>query len=293
MQRKNLRRTLHDTCIATLGVFLLSSHTVADSTTSFEYKTAITWMADYCDADPKTLHRLTTEEQGIVMSIMESTICGHGPSKPQKPRPPRFSKSCDVGAGVGHLFSNDEELQFLTGESVEVVVGHGVDLSKSSDYWSIFGIDEVVPIFTNSRIGTDGLSSEDVKSILEGKVTQWNEVGGSGGDIVLYLHGGDMQRKALSALLEKYKIQIGSDVERKFVPDYEALTKEAALDPNAMVIGAGGFEAPNLSLMKIDDLDARTEGSYPFSLQIYYGLRGSEAQRVFSDFVGKAYGQMY
>ena len=293
MQRKNLVRISHDTWIAMLGVFLLSSHTFADTTTSFEHKTGITWMVDYCDADPKALQKFTTEEKGIVMSIMESTICGDGPAKPQKPWPPRFSKSCDVGAGVGHLFSNDRELQFVTGESAEVIVGHGVDLSQSGDFWSIYGIDEVVPIFANSQIGTDGLSSKEVKSILEGKVTQWDEIGGSGGDIMLYLHGGDMQRKALSALLEKYKIQIGDDVERKFAPDYETLTKEAASDPNAIVIGAGGFEAPNLSLMKIDNLDARTEAAYPFSLQIYYGLRGSEAQSVFSDFVVKAYGQMY
>lgn len=281
------------TLVSTL-LLLVASRCFADSPFQKD-DIGVVSLPDICGANIQELPEYADKERSLAMLVAGSYICTNGAEEPDDPPiPMRLSKSCSIVPGVAHLFQNEGKLQFFSGDKIQVIASHGVDISQSQQYKDIykdiFRIDEMVPVFTHKDLGAKKLSSQTVREILEGRVTEWGDIGANGGKIRVHLHGSSMQRQAFSAFLEKSGIEMGVDVQKRFAPDYNELVSGAIADPNSISFGIAGFEANGLTLVEIDGLDPRTHQDYPLSLPIYYGVQGTDAYDVFGRLVQEVYG---
>ncbi len=292
--QSNICTRLWKSILISIPLVLISYHSFAGSPFP-KTDTGMILLSDFCKENVRNLAGYSENEKSLAMIISRSYICTNGDDEPEDPPfPVRLSKSCSIVSGVAHLFSNEEKLQYFVDDDIRVVASHGVNFFQNPKlrdfYKEMFRIDEVVPVFTHKDLGTKTLSSQVVRDILEGRVTDWTQIGANGGKIRVHLNGSSMQRQAFLAFLERSGIEMGADVQTEFAPNYDALEVGAIADSNSISFGIGGFEVKGLTLVKIDGLDPRTHKGYPLILPIYYGVRGTEAYDVFGKFVRQAYG---
>ena len=206
------------------------------------------------------------------------------------------SKSCVVQPGTSHLFAvvEDELLDLYTGGPVVVVHGWSEELAKfaESEFRAAYRTVEIAPVFVNANRNIANVTMENIRDILAGDVTDWEDLGSTPGKIGIYLNGGKWQRDAFSSLLSWHDLSIGELSDVTYEQDYFSLEDEAAKDANAIVFGVGGFEADGLSRVTIEGVDIAQHSEYPLSLPITVGLTDENANTEFVNFLRAAYGSV-
>jgi len=189
-----------------------------------------------------------------------------------------FSDSCAPAPdpNVVHAFSREDLQRAVLSPSASVVVAHGLSLDPT-----VFPVThhftEVLPVFVNERRGKIDLSYEEIVAILTGRIGKWEELDAVGGEIRVYLHGGELQKPKFAAFLSFAGIGFESkgSVTEHYVDSYEELELLAASDPNAVVFGLANWNSNGLVRVTVDGWDAtRAEETrrYPLKFPMYIGI---------------------
>jgi len=195
-------------------------------------------------------------------------------------------KYCNLFSTTRQAYSrlaNDEADLLLVYEG-----GYMDDFEGTLEFHPI-GLDALV-FLTGAKNPVDGLTSEQVRGIYTGAITDWSEVGGEAGEIAAY------QRPTSSgsgAMLEKHVLAgeaITEAPQRYIISEMGSLISELAqFQGGQSAIGysvyyyvANMYAHPDLKLFFIDGVAPSNEtiadASYPYVSQFYAVIRQTSAE---------------
>lgn len=213
---------------------------------------------------------------------------GAGDGKKVPALPIFATPSCISMEGVAHVASSEE----LTGKAgAPVIIGRNLRVSLDGYQINILQV-EYFPIFVHSRRAEKGISKAQVKDVLEGKIRDWRDLDQKEGRIQLYLHGGELQKRAfqgLYTLLNADPRKLAT-VEPRYEADYDKLRQAAGRDENGMAFGLNTWTAENLKLLSVDGislLNPLNRFKYPLQVPVYlYERKGSaEAASIRAEYL--------
>lgn len=189
--------------------------------------------------------------------------------------------SCIVMQGIEHAFSS-EELQAKA--AAPLTVGHNLRVELAMHDIKFVHVEYFVGFVAPTR-AVRGISKADFKDVLEGKKRDWSQVGQAAGRIQLYLHGGELQKKAFLSLYT----HLGADprklttIEPRYLEDYGKLRRAAAADRNGLTFGLDTWHPEGLRALPIEGIspdNPLTLAKYPLRIPIYvYERKGSNAAK--------------
>lgn len=219
---------------------------------------------------------------------------------------PPIKKCCKIASsscpdipndpGISHVFSKQELGLAVQNMTIEEIVIHGEVQDDGLNIDKTILQTELVPIFISNTRRCANLTSTDLRKILNGEITQWDQLACGTGAIQLYLHDGKLQRKKAEKWFASEGISVRNlrTLTPKYYPTYESLENSSAQDPNALVIGIKNLTPDGLKTVSIDGIPIENYiGSnpekqnqimkmqkidYPFQITIYtYSKRNSIA----------------
>ena len=141
-------------------------------------------------------------------------------------------------------------------------------------------------ILVNPANKLDSLSLEEVRTIFEGRILGWEEVGGEAGEIMVtsYEDGSEVHRAFEEMLMGERRVTPRAIV----VPDGEAMIEWVAKHPQAIGYASMGYLGPGVKALQLEgiSLDGRMveEGRYPL-VHPFIFLIGEEARQEVRDFI--------
>lgn len=215
-----------------------------------------------------------------VSAAMHSLSKGCWPADPIA-----FTASCYPGPAFAHVFTDAQMTKAYSNHGVGLIVGHGVEVSNREFHVAKHWV-EAMPVFASTNTDLTGMSFTKLKSVLEGVITNWRQLGSQKDQkIRLYLHGGKLEKEKFIALMQHLDIRINQSGRAliKRLSDYSSLRKEAAADPGALVLGLRAVKPDGLKLIAVDNNYPFGEDSanYKVSLGIYVASRqGIEGDKL-------------
>lgn len=156
----------------------------------------------------------------------------------------------------------------------EITAAEGVGVDPVEHQVAIDGIAVIV----NPANGVAELSMDDLGKIYRGEVTNWKDVGGADGEIVL------LGRDTSSGTYEYFKEAIvGDDAEyapsMRNLASNQALVDEVKGNDKAIAYVGLGYLTSDISVVAVDGVQASIEkaadGSYPISRYLYMYSNGT------------------
>ncbi len=183
-----------------------------------------------------------------------------------------FTTHCRLlTATTRHAFSQADFAKYADDANVKIIITHGA-ITPDSRFGVQRASEERIPVFVNETRDVIGVSADKLKSIFTGTIRDWSELGSSPGRIKLHLHGGELQKKALEAFLEKEGAgaSVPNVVPRSYHISYDALASSGARDPDALVIGLRRMRASGLKAVPVDGkaISLDTAESYPLRMPV-------------------------
>ena len=157
------------------------------------------------------------------------------------------------------------------------------------------GQDGIV-IAVNTKNSVDGVTSEQLKDIFSGKITNWKEVGGSDGKInVIRREDGSGTLDAFESIVMGKDTKIKSDAVVQ--SSTEAVKQSVKTDENAIGFVSYAHMSSDVKALKIDGVspsdDTIADGSYKLQRPFYFLVKGTpnQATQDFLNFVNSSEGQ--
>lgn len=157
------------------------------------------------------------------------------------------------------------------------------------------GQDGIV-IAVNTKNSVDGVTSEQLKDIFSGKITNWKEVGGSDGKInVIRREDGSGTLDAFESIVMGKDTKIKSDAVVQ--SSTEAVKQSVKTDENAIGFVSYAHMSSDVKALKIDGVspsdDAIADGSYKLQRPFLFLVKGTpnQATQDFLNFVNSSEGQ--
>lgn len=144
-----------------------------------------------------------------------------------------------------------------------------------------------IAVVVNPVNGVEELTIDQLGQIFRGEITNWSEVGGADGAIVL------LSRDSSSGTYEYFKEEVvGEDAEyaasAKLLPSNQAIADEVAANEGGIGYVGLGYLNDDLKVVAVDGVKASvetaTDGSYPISRYLYIYSNG-EADGVMKSFL--------
>lgn len=157
------------------------------------------------------------------------------------------------------------------------------------------GQDGIV-IAVNTENSVDGVTSEQLKDIFSGKITNWKEVGGSDGKInVIRREDGSGTLDAFESIVMGKDTKIKSDAVVQ--SSTEAVKQSVKTDENAIGFVSYAHMSSDVKALKIDGVspsdDTIADGSYKLQRPFLFLVKGTpnQATQDFLNFVNSSEGQ--
>ncbi|MCI6931374.1 MAG: phosphate ABC transporter substrate-binding protein [Methanobrevibacter boviskoreani] len=157
------------------------------------------------------------------------------------------------------------------------------------------GQDGIV-IAVNTKNSVDGVTSEQLKDIFSGKITNWKEVGGSDGKInVIRREDGSGTLDAFESIVMGKDTKIKSDAVVQ--SSTEAVKQSVKTDENAIGFVSYAHMSSDVKALKIDGVspsdDTIADGSYKLQRPFLFLVKGTsnQATQDFLNFVNSREGQ--
>ncbi|AGN17318.1 phosphate ABC transporter substrate-binding protein [Methanobrevibacter sp. AbM4] len=157
------------------------------------------------------------------------------------------------------------------------------------------GQDGIV-IAVNTKNSVDGVTSEQLKDIFSGKITNWKEVGGSDGKInVIRREDGSGTLDAFESIVMGKDTKIKSDAVVQ--SSTEAVKQSVKTDENAIGFVSYAHMSSDVKALKIDGVspsdDTIADGSYKLQRPFLFLVKGTpnQATQDFLNFVNSSEGQ--
>lgn len=157
------------------------------------------------------------------------------------------------------------------------------------------GQDGIV-IAVNTENSVDGVTSEQLKDIFSGKITNWKEVGGSDGKInVIRREDGSGTLDAFESIVMGKDTKIKSDAVVQ--SSTEAVKQSVKTDENAIGFVSYAHMSSDVKALKIDGVspsdDTIADGSYKLQRPFLFLVKGTsnQATQDFLNFVNSREGQ--
>ena len=157
------------------------------------------------------------------------------------------------------------------------------------------GQDGIV-IAVNTKNSVDGVTSEQLKDIFSGKITNWKEVGGSDGKInVIRREDGSGTLDAFESIVMVKDTKIKSDAVVQ--SSTEAVKQSVKTDENAIGFVSYAHMSSDVKALKIDGVspsdDTIADGSYKLQRPFLFLVKGTpnQATQDFLNFVNSSEGQ--
>lgn len=157
------------------------------------------------------------------------------------------------------------------------------------------GQDGIV-IAVNTQNSVDDLTSDQLKDIFSGKITNWKEVGGSDGTInVIRREDGSGTLDAFESIVMGKDTKIKSDAVVQ--SSTEAVKQSVKSDKNAIGFVSYAHMSSDVKALKIDGVapsdDTIADGSYKLQRPFLFLVKGTpnQATQDFLDFVNSSEGQ--
>ena len=170
-----------------------------------------------------------------------------------------------------HAFSLAEFDALAKSPAVKVIVEHG-GVHANPQFQLLNQVEERAPIFVHQERNIADLSSEMLKKVLCGEVTDWSKLGSGPGKINLRLHGGQLQKKAFETLLKTIAAPAvsPSELSRQTFhhSSYEELASAAARDTEVLVVGLREIAPSGLKPLSIDGAALSLEISHHYPLRM-------------------------
>lgn len=131
-------------------------------------------------------------------------------------------------------FSQIELSNLAEDPQVDLIVHHGDEFAPR-DFVRRYGHRELVQPHTAIGAARTRIDRIRLQKILIGEICNWQQLGGKDIPISLYLHGADLNFRALKWQFEENGFTI--DTTLKKMPDYQALADAGKIDQGAFIFG--------------------------------------------------------
>ncbi|MCL2491282.1 MAG: PstS family phosphate ABC transporter substrate-binding protein [Coriobacteriia bacterium] len=198
------------------------------------------------------------------------------------------------GAGIASLINGTTDFANASRnvKDEEFEAGHENNIDITENEVARDGI----AIMVNGANPVEELTTEQLGEIYRGEITDWSEVGGNDGAIVL------LGRDTSSGTYEFFQEHvIGKELEyskeMRNLQSNQAIVDELKNNANAIGYVGVGYEVPELTVVKIDGVASSVstikDGSYSLSRMLYMDSDGvpSGLQKAFLDWVKSPIGQ--
>ena len=198
------------------------------------------------------------------------------------------------GTGIAALINGTIDLALSSREIKEEEVADAQD--RDIDPFEIEVATDGIAVVAHPDNQLAGLTMDQLGQIYRGEITNWSEVGGTDGQIVL------LSRDSASGTYEFFKeAVVGKDNEyareAKLLPSTQAIIDETKNNPNAIGYVGIGYVVPEVKILELDgiaaSIEAARDGSYGLSRGLFYYSDGEPAGVVksFIDWVLTPEGQ--
>jgi len=139
----------------------------------------------------------------------------------------------------------------------------------------VAGID-MIAVIVNENNPISGLTKEQVKGIFTGAITDWAEVGGSGGSISVYTRNTSSGTYKTFQGLAMDKEDYGSNTQK--MAGNEQIAQEVGKNPNGIgYVGLAYTSGSGLKVVEVDGVLASAENAskYALSRNLYYYTAGA------------------
>lgn len=182
----------------------------------------------------------------------------------------------------------------------DIVVVHG-DEGELPGYESSFLMREIAPVYVVSQPipRVSSITMPQLRGVLSGSISDWQQLGGLPGPIHVYRHGGAVQRAKLDRLLDQTfgtNPLIGSSANVTVVGEamtdmrgvYAELEERAASDSNSITIGIKGLRPRGLVPLRVDGYSLEDDKEYPLSMRIYvHWLATDESSALLREYLSQ------
>ena len=198
------------------------------------------------------------------------------------------------GAGIASLLNDTTDFanasRAVKDEEIEQGAANGVEVVQTAV------ARDGIAVIINSANGVDNISTEDLGKMYRGEITDWKEVGGSTGKIVL------LGRDTSSGTYEFFQeAVVGKEAEyaksMRNMQSNQAIVDEVKGNPQAIGYVGMGYEDPNTKVVNVDGVaatsDAVRDGSYALSRELFMDSNGTPAglAKAFLDWILGSAGQ--
>lgn len=177
-------------------------------------------------------------------------------------------------ANFQYTFDSDELERAVQQEAVAAIVHHG-DAPAFTKHVLVYSHDEGLTLFASSASGASCVTSEDLASILSGRIVNWSEIGGNDLPIELGVRADGIFMRSSQAILRRHSLHLTANVHAS--QSYGDLAAYASSKRGALVIGLRGRSSRTAMLTELRVDGARVSGPnagpYPLSISISLLLR--------------------
>lgn len=203
------------------------------------------------------------------------------------------------GTGISGLINGTTDIALssrsMKEKEIKLALDKGIDVKEI-----VLGFDGIT-IIVNDNNPIKNISKLDLGRIFRGEITNWKDLGGAPGEIVV------LSRDSSSGTHEYFKehvIREGNSTsslefgpKTLFLPSNESLKKEVSNNKNAIAYIGMGYLDNSVHAISIDGINASPEnvkmGKYPIAREVFWYIPKDSSQEVksFVDFALSEDGQ--
>ena len=179
---------------------------------------------------------------------------------------PRMSDECDIftaefETSVKHAFSVDEFIQLAKADQSHIIVQHGFS-AQHKEYINTPLFKTETTLFANTDVDGVILSSAELRSVLSGKINNWEQLGINNGGGIQIFRNVPNDKTASYNINQKFKELLGrlslkdtKIVNITEVDGYDKLKEITTNTKGSLAIGLRGVSTRGLSVLKVRDTD--------------------------------------